>query len=408
MPIFCCCFCLEQFDNASGVGNHQWRCVPVVNNDVSLLPTNNNNSEPSSSSQQQSHVGNEAHCNILEDNDNLFMLAEGYDDDDIDDEEFYVHALDVAVADKYDTINLFDDDWDESSVESEQTMDTNDTNGDNITTITTKDVIMETISSSSLLDYQCFTEMNKAMGTLSRNMVVAIELLSLLRTSGCSLSLYDKIKFWVEESIPHTMAESLPTRDNIIKVLEERYHTKCMKPEPKKVVLPSMNLPIEIPVNPMLGCIYSLLSDENLMTSSNLIFPDCTQPWNTIPFGDTYSEINTGLAYQSFQKRIKHFGNAVQIPLIFFIDGTAIDRACRHSQTPVMFTLGIFKQALRNQSKAWHNLGFIKNNVKEQYSQQDIDVATSKTKNIQNHMNVMCRTSTKISMHNYGVLLMIS
>ena len=91
-----------------------------------------------------------------------------------------------------------------------------------------------------------------------------------------------------------------------------------MKPEPKKVVLPSMNLPIEIPVNPMLGCIYSLLSDENLMTSSNLIFPDSTQPWNTIPFGETYSEINTGLAYQSFQKQIKHFGNAVQIPLIFF------------------------------------------------------------------------------------------
>jgi len=100
-------------------------------------------------------------------------------------------------------------------------MDTNDTNGDNITTITTKDVIMETISSSSLLDYQCFTEMNKAMGTLSRNMVVAIELLSLLRTSGCSLSLYDKIKFWVEESIPHTLADPLPTWDNIIKVMEE-------------------------------------------------------------------------------------------------------------------------------------------------------------------------------------------
>jgi len=77
-----------------------------------------------------------------------------------------------------------------------------------------------------------------------------------------------------------------------------------MKPESKKVVLPSINLPIEIPVNPMLGCIYSLLSDENLMMGSNLIFPDFTQPWDTQPFGGTYSEINTGLAYQSFQKKI--------------------------------------------------------------------------------------------------------
>ncbi len=74
MPIFCCCFCSKSFDSASGLGNHQWRCVPIVNNDVSLLPTNNNNIEPLS---QQPHVSNEVHCYILEDNDNLFMLAEG-------------------------------------------------------------------------------------------------------------------------------------------------------------------------------------------------------------------------------------------------------------------------------------------------------------------------------------------
>jgi len=88
MPIFCCCFCYQQFDNASGLGNHQWRCVPIENsatvfvNDVSSLPTNNNIIEPSA----QQPVSNEVNCNILDDNDNLFMLAEGYDDD-IDDEK---------------------------------------------------------------------------------------------------------------------------------------------------------------------------------------------------------------------------------------------------------------------------------------------------------------------------------
>jgi len=82
------------------------------------------------------------------------------------------------------------------------------------------------------------------------------------------------------------------------------------------------------------------------MQGKNLIFCDPKQPFITEAFNNQYSEVNTGLAYQSFQKRIKHFGNAVQIPIIFFIDGTAIDWACRHSQTPVMFTLGIFKQIL--------------------------------------------------------------
>ncbi len=107
-----------------------------------------------------------------------------------------------------------------------------------------------------------------------------------------------------------------------------------------KIKLPSINLPIKIPVNPLHGCIYSLLSDSNLMTSENLIYSDIDNPASVPEFGNKFSEINTGLLYLSFQKRIKHFDNAIQVPLIIFIDGTAIDRSCGHSQTPVMFHLG--------------------------------------------------------------------
>jgi len=149
-----------------------------------------------------------------------------------------------------------------------------------------------------------------------------------------------------------------------------------MSPIPTSATLPSINLPIEIPVNPLLGCIYSLLSDETLMTSENLIFPDMNDLSVISPFNGIYGEINSGLAYHSFEQTVHNFGNAVPIPLIFFIDGTAIDRAGRHLQTPIMFTLGIFKQSVRNQSKAWRNLGFVKSNVKEQYSQKDIKDAT--------------------------------
>ena len=144
------------------------------------------------------------------------------------------------------------------------------------------------------------------------------------------------------------MTDRLPTREKIIKIMEDRHSLQCVAPQKKEVVLPSINLLIEIPYNPILGCIYSLLSDENLMHGVNLIFPDPKQPFKAVPFTNNYSEVNSELAYQSFQKRIKHFVSAVQVPLLFFIDGTAIDRACHHSQTPVMFTLGIFKQLLCN------------------------------------------------------------
>ena len=70
MPILYCCFCLEQFTNATGLGNHQWRYVPTENNNDELL---GNTMIEQAAQQNESNIVN---CNILEDNDNLFMLAE--------------------------------------------------------------------------------------------------------------------------------------------------------------------------------------------------------------------------------------------------------------------------------------------------------------------------------------------
>jgi len=124
------------------------------------------------------------------------------------------------------------------------------------------------------------------------------------------------------------MMEALPIRDKVIKVMENQHHLKCIAPIKNKVILPLINLPIKIPVNPLLGCIYSFLSDPILMASENLIFLDVHDPSSVPEFGNKYSEINTGLLYLSFQKQIKHFSNAVQVLLIIFIDGTVIDRSC--------------------------------------------------------------------------------
>ena len=46
-------------------------------------------------------------------------------------------------------------------------------------------------------------------------------------------------------------------------------------------------------------------------------------------------------------------------PIIFFIDGVAIDKLGRKSLEPVSFTLGIFKRELRNLALAWRVLGYI-------------------------------------------------
>ena len=150
MPILYCCFCLEQFDNATGLGNHQWRCVPTENNNDKLL---GNTMIEQVAQQNESNVVN---CDVLEDNDNLFMLAENYEYDN----DYNVNELDIAIADKYDTIELLDEESDESSVESNEEMQVDhdiDSEQHLVNNVTT----MDTISSSSLLEYKCFTEIKK-------------------------------------------------------------------------------------------------------------------------------------------------------------------------------------------------------------------------------------------------------
>ena len=58
---------------------------------------------------------------------------------------------------------------------------------------------------------------------------------------------------------------------------------------------------------------------------------------------------------------------------LFFSDGTVVDKAGRHSFEPFMFTLGIFKQALRTKPMAWRNLGFTKSNPKSKFSNANIE-----------------------------------
>jgi len=152
---------------------------------------------------------------------------------------------------------------------------------------------------------------------LSTNIIAAIELMAILQSCGASLNLYDKIVSWLEHHIPHNLTESLPTREKVIKMMEQHYNLKCLAPVKTEVVLPSINLPVEIPMNPMLGCIFSLLSDESIMHSNNLIFPNANDPSQITPYNGKYSEVNSGLAYQSFQQSVQRICKAVPVPLIF-------------------------------------------------------------------------------------------
>jgi hypothetical protein len=52
-------------------------------------------------------------------------------------------------------------------------------------------------------------------------------------------------------------------------------------------------------------------------------------------------------------------GQDFVLPIIIYVDKTGTDANQRHSLEPVLFTLGIFKRKIRNQTRAWRILGFV-------------------------------------------------
>ncbi len=227
-----------------------------------------------------------------------------------------------AIADRYDNIEDPNDKFDFMDNGDTENMDNGDDSvieDESITNINADEIsedALNCISSNSLLLLKEKAETTEK-SKLSVNIIALIELMALLCSCGASLNLYDKIVAWLEHLIPRNLNESLPTREKVIKMMEKHHNLKCISPVKTEVILPSINLPIEIPINPLLGCIYLLLSDEKIMTSDNLIFANANNPSQITPYSGNYSEINTGLAYQSFQQSVQRIDNAVPIPFIF-------------------------------------------------------------------------------------------
>jgi len=206
---------------------------------------------------------------------------------------------------------------------------------------------LDNITSNSLMDYENdMTKKTQHLPPIPPEMQDAIQLLSLLNTSkATSFSLYEKIVKW-RQSFKSATEDKKMSKKEVLKFLTNQYKVSGLMPQKKPCTLPSIGLDIDVTVHPFLGCSYSLLTSPELMKPENLIFKNLENLSYYVPPLDDYrcyDEIDSGTAHHLFQQKIARKKDAVQIPLIFFSDGTAVDKAGRHSFEPFMFTLGIFK-----------------------------------------------------------------
>jgi len=153
--------------------------------------------------------------------------------------------------------------------------------------------------------------------------------------------------------------------------------------ENEECILPSIDLPIYMPVHSFINSLFSLLTSTDLMRSEHLLFADKHNPAYVPPQdpNGNYGDVNTGDAYYRFHDGIKNKSDTVLVSLMIFADGMCIDKYGQHGQEPWMYMLGIFNRAMRQQPRAWRNLGLTKSNCTQQYSTDEIGRAISEMEN---------------------------
>ena len=192
-----------------------------------------------------------------------------------------------------------------------------------------------------------------------------VKLTSLLRNANTSVYVHDAIRDWLKDSVVTDGADfkkhPLLSRASFLSDLNLRFDSEGTKPIQKSVLLPS-GKEVTLVLHDFSQMLYSLLTDETIMTDENLLFCD-NDPYAVPPKQpDFYADVNTGSCYrQAHIKMCTVAGRDVLLPIILFIDKTVTDLHGNLSLEPVSFTLGIFTRQLRNQARAWRPLGYVQN-----------------------------------------------
>ena len=103
----------------------------------------------------------------------------------------------------------------------------------------------------------------------------------------------------------------------------------------------------------------SLLQDDNLMLPENLVInlDDPTSMY--IPSDNKFGEAHTGERYRELFRELITARNQLLVPIILYLDGTAIDGKGHIEVCPVSFTTSLFTEQVRRNSNAWRLLGFV-------------------------------------------------
>ena len=196
-----------------------------------------------------------------------------------------------------------------------------------------------------------------------------IRLMDVLRKRKAPLNAYKEVMEWhlkekgdIKQHESVKDSETYISRKTMLKKLRDRYNYKNKFPRKKKVKLPVSKSILHLTVHDAAAVIQGLLTDPRLEDAEFLFHDD--KPLVPPPrHPKTISDLHTGQAYKDtyYHKTTKMTpGSRKQLlPLVLYIDGSAVSHFHDLELIPVMVSLGFWNRKTRMREEAWGILGYV-------------------------------------------------
>ena len=209
---------------------------------------------------------------------------------------------------------------------------------------------------------------NKAPKTFmefTSTQICAIRLVATLHKKKAPLNAYESLMDWHIRSLgglkDHEVASDSPLyigRKALIKMLAERYNFEHQFPFQKILRLPVSGTLTRVTCHEFSAVLQRLLTNPRIKEKDYLFHKD--HPLAGPPDDlDYVADLNTGRGYiVTWQKLVTEEGEQA-MPVIVYIDGSAVTHFHDFEIIPVKVSLGIFTKEARMQDHFWATLGYI-------------------------------------------------
>ena len=203
---------------------------------------------------------------------------------------------------------------------------------------------------------------------LSEEEAAAIGLIDLLFQKKTPMNAHRDLMIWhlkckgqLQEGMKLGECEEYMSREVMMKRLKARYNMANKYPHQKKVRLPVSGEIVRLTLHDPKCCIQSLLTDPRILDSDYAFFGD--DPLAPPPSSQTtVGDVQTGKAHRrTYLKIVDPDPRKRQqlIPILLYIDGSAISHFHNFEVTQVKMSLGIFTRKARMRGCTWRVLGCI-------------------------------------------------